>query len=449
MNIFDPDYQDIGGQKHDKILSCRDNLPKEVVQAARNTDIDDVRKGMIELVIPMLDLSKAALVILAIRDALEKTDIPNSLNIGSSTKESLLFSTDVNYVNFLSDVTYYFANRPNREGQATIHKWKCQISDFYSKKNTVSVTVETEISGNLTNLRPTISSKRFLTIFKDLNVNSNTNLPSPSYIKGYYIDISEKGFNYRSLEKYLKGIINQYVNSRFQIDELHNDPEENNALVAEAFSAIRKSSNLGQAFCQILIYAFLECVLKAPKIMSSHEQNTAYHSDYFPNDGVHLLALDDVSNKQRYQIVFGLSCTSNTLDDVSTDVVERVRQIKNCLYKSHIMLLNPATMRIQYNDEMKSFLKRVLMGDRKVFDAFGIFVGYTIDQNSEDFSSQEEYESAVKEKLRNDMHQFVKLLETKLNNAKLISKDNPFYVYFVPFNNALSDPKEIMNKVLE
>ena len=445
--VFEPQCQEIESAKYGKILSCSNDLPEEVPIAAQTIDILTVRKRIRESVIPLIDQAKANEVVLAIRDVLKCSDISDSVYIGTSTKDSLLNSEIVDYVNFLSDVFYYYANRSNREGKSSINKWNLTLSEFSAKRDSVSVIVSQGVSGSQSKLKPTIDSEKFYSIFKSVKENPENELRSTSYVKGFYIDIFDKRFNYEGLVKYLRGIINQYVNSRSQIKEVKDTPEDTFGLVADAFSVMRQNCDFRQAFCQVLIYAFLECVLGAPKIMSRYELDTYYSSDQLPNDGVHLLFLKDLPEAQRYQLVYGASCTNDTIEKVAKDAVDKVKQIKGNLARAR-MVLNPSTMRIPYSQELKIFLKQVLTGNRQPKNSFGIFVGYTIDQNPDDYSCQEEYETAVNSKMAKDMQNLVHILEKQLSEAGLISADNPFYVYCVPFYDALLDPSTIMEDVL-
>ena len=193
--VFEPQCQEIESAKYGKILSCSNDLPEEVPIAAQTIDILTVRKRIRESVIPLIDQAKANEVVLAIRDVLKCSDISDSVYIGTSTKDSLLNSEIVDYVNFLSDVFYYYANRSNREGKSSINKWNLTLSEFSAKRDSVSVIVSQGVSGSQSKLKPTIDSEKFYSIFKSVKENPENELRSTSYVKGFYVDIFDITLN--------------------------------------------------------------------------------------------------------------------------------------------------------------------------------------------------------------------------------------------------------------
>lgn len=67
-----------------------------------------------------------------------------------------------------------------------------------------------------------------------------------------------------------------------------------------------------------MLYAFLEGVLKAPKIFSKVELNAVVTPFGRESDSVHLLSLGNIAGVECYQTVFGTSEIEGDIRDASS-----------------------------------------------------------------------------------------------------------------------------------
>ena len=74
--------------------------------------------------------------------------------------------------------------------------------------------------------------------------------------------------------------------------------------------------------------------------------------------------------------------------------------------------------------------------------AYGLFLGYSIGVNSD----VDHFEEDAASKLEQDVRDIIPYIITKINALGL--KDRSFYVYFLPFNDAVKDKITIMENLL-
>ena len=98
---------------------------------------------------------------------------------------------------------------------------------------------------------------------------------------------------------------------------------------------------------------------------------------------------------------------------------------------------------------MTAFIKSLIVPRKRdksiiVDNAFGIFLGYTLDIDATQYSNSE-FRKAVDEKLKNDLDNVSSYIGKKINKSGLTGYS--FYFYVLPFNNAKEDRAAIINKL--
>ena len=447
--VFEPSMTSpIDSSKYDKLIAGRNEIPEEVAKAAMVIDVSIVQKQLCESVLRMLDMSLINEAVLAIRDVLSKTDIPFSAVINTQTKEALINDNIIVFSRFLADILTYVVNQKNTRDKET-HDYidEHPILSYRPNRDSITVIASNTVSGSPMTLESTLNSDRFDEVFSELPIYEPIPLPNNSYIRLFFLNLRDYEFDYSDLIQYLKGIVCQYVNARSSIKARTTDFENQSRLVAESFSALRKAGFNADDLKELLVYAFLECVLKAPKIMSRYEV-LRYHRDDSPLcAGVHLLHLPSEPLGQRFQLVYGSACTANTLEETVSEAIKKLSGLRNHLGRER-MLLNPNSLGVPYSDELKIFFKSILFGNNQAKTAFGVFLGYSINVQRDSFESDQEYGETVKVQMERDIKEVIPKLTEQLKCNDLV-KGCPFYVYLLPFNNVMDDSSTIVREMLE
>lgn len=447
--VFEPQMPySIDGPKYDKLVACKKDFPEEAAKAARKIDVTVVQERLRGSFIELIDKAMANETVLAIRDILEKTDIPLSAVINTQTKESLIKDKEVVFERFLADILTYVANQKNVIDRETLEFIDNHpVQSYKSDRDSICVLISTAFSGSPMTLKPTLKPDRFNATFSEVPNYEPVSLPNKSHIRMFFLSLRDFEFDYSDLVQYLKGIVCQYVNDRSSISEKLTDLESHNLLVAESFSALRKAGFNEDGLKDLLIYAFLECVLKAPKIMSRHEVLKYHREDSPLCEGIHLLHLPSEPLGQRFQLVYGSACTADSLEDIVGEAIENLSRLRKHLARER-MLLNPTSLGVPYSDELKVFFKKLLYGDSQAKTAFGVFLGYSLSIPRDSFESDQEYEAAVKSRMECDIKEMIPKLTEKLKEKDLV-RGCPFYVYLLPFNSVMEDSARIVKEMLE
>lgn len=120
------------------------------------------------------------------------------------------------------------------------------------------------------------------TIFKEVDHHETLGTRYPEQLRLFHLQVSNNKFIFTSLENYLTGIISEYVFSRAQMERL-TDPKSSinpRSIGIKALRVMKKNGaadqkGTGNELGEILLYAFLEDVLGAPKLFSKVELNAA------------------------------------------------------------------------------------------------------------------------------------------------------------------------------
>ena len=198
-----------------------------------------------------------------------------------------------------------------------------------------------------------------------------------------------------------------------------------------------------------MLYSFLECVLKAPKIFSKMElQNKSGEYSTF-SSGIHVITLK-IGSLPFNQFVFG---ASNTIDSLESAVDKSFEQINEVLSSKNeeYDLLESTILNQQFDAKTNDTLYSMIVpqkgfGVKKPDKAFGIFLGYSINISSEGLSN-DEYRVLIKDKMENDLIAITKYINNKITEHGL--SNYSFYIYVLPLNNAFIDKDKIMHEALE
>lgn len=244
----------------------------------------------------------------------------------------------------------------------------------------------------------------------------------------------------------------RYVFSRAKLEDFKKNDELESA-VSQAMRVMQEngdadSEGTGNALSEILIYAFLEEMLHAPKIMSRVELYTELSQFKSECKGIHLLSPEDGDGELRYQLVFGASHIVGVLQDAIDNAFDTIMKIEKRENREIVMVQKTAMDRMVEGEQAKR-LKEIIIpnpGQSTSYDtAYGVFLGYSLGLKTEDRG--EEFETLAKQKMEYDIKYYAPYIAKKIKDNGL--NNHSFYFYVVPFNDAEQDKHEIMDNVLK
>jgi hypothetical protein len=194
-----------------------------------------------------------------------------------------------------------------------------------------------------------------------------------------------------------------------------------------------------------MLYVFLEQILDAPKVFSKFELSS--DGQLVPgSSGVHLLQPDLVIPS--YQMVFGKSRIVKDPRDAIDNAFITLEAIKNDSSRE-MRLVESTAFDKHFSPGVAEHLKNIILptkGKTVTHDtAFGVFLGYSLGLES-DGKPSEQFRAELDEKMRLDIKNHVVYIADKIKAAKM--ERYSFYFYFLPFNEADSEKKNIMESLL-
>jgi len=200
---------------------------------------------------------------------------------------------------------------------------------------------------------------------------------------------------------------------------------------------------------ELLLYAFLESHLNAPKILSKYEIKTSNNDYVKGSDGVHLLKINELD----YQLIFGESKLYQTLKGGMEAGFKSICQFLNKRkdgFETH--LVDTELFKEAYSDELYNKLKQILLPTTSEIEynldhAFGLFLGFNYEMNDE---IKKDSNPVARIKIRNTIKDTVnKCLQTL--NEYLDRKElqgYSFYVYVVPFSDLTDKRRWLIEEII-
>ena len=287
----------------------------------------------------------------------------------------------------------------------------------------------------------------FDTVFSEVDSTKKLNLKNNNCLRLFYLDIFNNEFTYTGLHQLLQRNIGRYVFSRASIEQFKAEGDAE-AIGLKAIELLRKANNpndygAGGELGEILLYLFLENKLDAPKLLSKVELKTTGNQYVFGSDGVHLFL---AWGYQRF--VLGESKIKGILSKAVDEAFEAIEKVSNNP-DNELRLIEKNILSESFDEATTEFIKSLIVPLKRdktisVDNAFGIFLGYTLDIDATQYSNSD-FRNAVNEKLRNDLDEIASYIEKKINESGLTGYS--FYFYILPFNNAKDDRAAIINKL--
>ena len=170
----------------------------------------------------------------------------------------------------------------------------------------------------------TIAEGAIDSVFVEVTHSEDLGLRNPTQLRLFHLKLDGVSFTDEGLYKCLRKNIGQYVFSRAEIDRYVNGGDAF-SVALEAMERVleqkgKAPDEFGNMLGEILLYAFFEEKLNAPKIFSKMELNA--HGTDAVYDGVHLLKLSD----NEFQVVFGISNLDDGPEDAVNNAFEKLKK---------------------------------------------------------------------------------------------------------------------------
>lgn len=297
-----------------------------------------------------------------------------------------------------------------------------------------------------TGLPPTLNGGSFTSVFQEVQHEHSMGLPNGEDLRLFHLNVRNTQFNYTDLENFLRDNIGQYVFSRAKIAEYIADNKQFSVGLDALRTLARTLTPDNNVLGEILLWAFLEQVLGAPKVMSKIELAQIGGPAQSQADSIHLRI--DNTGKTSANIVFGTSNIVSDLRDAIDVAFDRVIEIENNS-SVECQIAEATRFSEQFDPATTTTLKDMLVprpgGAPQYNTAYGLFLAYDVGLVKTNYTNNE-YLSALAAKMDGDISHHTQYIAQKINSLNLTN--HPFYIYVLPLDEATKDKAEIIERAL-
>mgnify|MGYP002675867694 FL=1 len=266
--------------------------------------------------------------------------------------------------------------------------------------------------------------------------------------------INANEFDYALLVQNLLEPVITYSISRKVKSDYSNKPHTLTKKAIEKF--VNYCNNTGE-LGELLLYAFLECHLNAPKILTKLELKTSTSLYVNGADGVHYLKLPNGN----YQLIFGESKTISDLTEALRAAFTSIAEFKNQVNgsgnrKSGVnyekSLISDNLTKETFSDEDAAFIRSLIYPKKEntffVDDAFGVFIGYDISISSADKKLPNDvFRDKIKEDILKAITSKVGLINKYIDDMGL--SGHSFHIYILPFTDLSKNRTQVLEELLK
>ncbi len=286
-------------------------------------------------------------------------------------------------------------------------------------------------------------------VFVEVQHTESLGLPKSNQLRFFHTPLRGNRFATENLQRYLYRNLARYALSRAVLENYRINEDEDSE-ISQAMQIMADSGDAagtGNMLDEILVYAFLEEKLKAPKLMSRVELHTEMSQFRSECKGIHLLSPKDLPANTKFQLVFGASDIVNDMKTAIDRAFDTIKKIDSNESREILMVQKTVLNQFFDPDEIKLLSDVIIpqQGKPESYDtAYGLFLGYKLGLNPS--GRGDEYEELVEKKILLDIKEHTDYLIQKIKDNHLES--HSFYVYVVPFDEAEQDKSQIMDAVL-
>lgn len=302
-------------------------------------------------------------------------------------------------------------------------------------------------------LSKTIKDNDMDRIFAEVPCTEDLGLSKPGQLRLFHLLVRDGKFYHEDLEKWLYRNLSRYVFSRAMLEQFRKD-DNLDAAIERAIQTMRENGaadekGVGNELGEIMIYAFLEGKLSAPKLMSRVELFTDLSQYRSVCESIHLFSDTDENGVPFNQMVFGTSNIVGEIKDAIDNAFDAIIRIKSHASRE-IQMVEKTALDRSFDDDEIAFLKDTIIptpnAQSRYNTAYGVFLGYSIGVKAEDHP-EIEYERLVTKKMEEDIQHHAKYISDKIKNNGLDM--HSFYIYILPFMDAETNKSEIMDHVMK
>ena len=405
---------------------------------------------------PCFKIDDQKLIITALREVIREDDSIKDLDqVGFEdegyTKQDILNAQIFPFAAFISNI-YYFVVTQRQEKETNYNKNVREITRDYIKtlKPLIDdIQLETKTVHVHSKVKSTLETKDFDEVFTEVKTQP-ISIPNNNHLKFYCLNVSSSRIDYSKLKSFIGKNIGRYIYSRAYRNnyKLRSDLGDLTLSALRAYNKRVKDEPTTNHFNEIMLYSFLECVLGAPKIFSKMELQDKSGTYESKTSGIHILTLKK-NNLPFNQLVLGATDTINTLTEAVDKAFDQIEHINESL-SDELKFIDDTILNEEFDQETNKSLEEIILpskdsGLSKPENAFGIFLGYAPELNSNVIN--EEFKANLIDKLKKDIVDIEPYITSKIKSLGL--QNHSFYVYVLPFNDALVDSKEIIKEALE
>lgn len=437
------------------LKSGHDNVPPEVVNAAREMSYEDAVKGFENCVVGLIADTYAKQFIYAIKAVLREDNISDETLIGNVKgfeKKSILAADKFIMASLLACLfRYAIVDVSNTECAAHLKDFeKNYLTSVDSSQQIFIDPLPSEDESKeveCTPLQRTINDSTFDNTFKRVSSVVVAGITHPSTANIYCADLNNGKMRFNKIKEFLADNIGTYVFSRSKIDSFKHRPI--GAIGTQALIEFKKAygANADAILGELMLYVFLEQELNAPKIMSKIEfsQHTGLASK---SDGIHLLATTE-HGRPFNQLVFGASNIEGDLNAAVDRAFDRIVSIEQNA-DSEFKTIENTAYGLMFDNNTTEYLRDIMI-PRKQFQykpdmAFGLFLGYTLKINPP-VTDSALYRLAAEDQLKQDIEAAKAHIAEGIQQRKL--GGYTFYCYILPFNDAPTEKTNLIDEILE
>lgn len=300
----------------------------------------------------------------------------------------------------------------------------------------------------------TADTSRFDNVFIPVEHDFSLNLVNENKLNIYHLRAENRQFKYEELTEFCVANLSQYICNRRVVREAKT-PAEIQILYNKSRKQLREIKNkddsgAGGELGEILLYLFLENCLKAPKLLSKMEIKTTKNQYVYGADGVHLYLTMDTDGQPIYQFVIGEAKIKNDILDATRVAFD---SIKNSIEEIDIetALVSGEILKEVCTEADADAIMQMILPSEDIADEFctrekaiGLFIGYT--GNYYEDIPNSSWNKSINDKIRADIERAVNTMKKKIETLQL--KGYSFYCYYLPFNDAEKDRKNILDNII-
>ena len=437
-----------------RLKSGRDNVPPDVVCAAREMPYEDACKAFESTVVCLIASDNATQFIRSVKAILREDDVSEDTTIGYShfTKKKILDSNKFIMASLLAALfRYAIVDVSNSNCSESLKQFESNYSSSVDSSEQLFIDPyidedEDEEEENRP-LQRTINDETFGRTFRKISSVVVAGITHPSIATIYCADLNNSKLRFNKIKDFLADNIGTYVFSRSKVKSFSGRPV--GAIGTRALIEFKKAygEHADTVLGELLLFIFLEQELDAPKIMTKMEfaQHTGVISK---SDGIHLFSTVE-HGRPFNQLVFGASDIQGTLDTAVDRAFERIVSIEQNA-DSEFKTVENTAFGLAFDNNTIQYLLDV-MTPRKQFQhkpdmAFGLFLGYTlvVDPPVADSAL---FRVAAEEQLKKDVANIKNYIIEKIQQNHL--EGYTFYCYVLPFNDAPVEKTRLIDEMLE